>query len=530
ISPDVKAGETLATAWDRYFAENTPELEAVRDTVRALKGEGHRLYKDGNRAGANAKFSEIIDLLHAALRHGHPQPWMYEAMAIAMQATNRPKLEIERALMSAVDFNDNMDDVMWTAVYMARLGFDERALKLFRDMSSLNPSRPEPYIQGLSAAKRLNDIDGIRWACVGVLSRAWQKDQRKIEDDALRTAYATLLQLRQEKRFKAAKQFDVDLSQAMIRDCIVRVSWTGDADIDIAVEEPTGSVCSLRNPRTTAGGVMWGDTWASPGKQPLEGYVETYVCPKAFSGKYRVYLRRIWGKTTAGKVKVEVASGIRTNNPSIKTSYIEIGSKNAVVGFDLKHGRRQELLAEHEVANIAKAQLAMNRAVLAQQLSMLENSEATRKLEADHKVAVADGRIGRGRRGGVGFRPQITTLPEGTNQTMTGIISADRRYVRITAMPVFSAVGDVTTFSTAPGGGGQGGQGGFGGGGFGGGGFGGGQGGFGQGGFGGGRGGFGQGGFGQGGFGGGRGGFGQGGFGGGRGGFGGFGGGGFGGG
>ena len=150
----MKTGETLAAAWDRYFAENEPDLEAVRDTVRALKGEGHRLYKDGNRAGANAKFGEIIDLLHAALRHGHPQPWMYEAMAISMQANNRPKSEIERALMSAVDFNNNMDDVMWTAVYMARLGFDKRALKLFRDVSSLNPSRPEPYIQGLSPGGR----------------------------------------------------------------------------------------------------------------------------------------------------------------------------------------------------------------------------------------------------------------------------------------------------------------------------------------------------------------------------------------
>ena len=48
--------------------------------------------------------------------------------------------------------------------------------------------------------------------------------------------------------------------QALVRDCVVVVSWTGDADIDLLVEEPTGTVCSFRNPRTTGGGLMLGDS------------------------------------------------------------------------------------------------------------------------------------------------------------------------------------------------------------------------------------------------------------------------------
>jgi hypothetical protein len=47
----------------------------------------------------------------------------------------------------------------------------------------------------------------------------------------------------------------------------------------------------------------------------------------------------------------------------------------------------------------------------------------------------------------VGYRPVITTLPEGANMTATAVISADRRYVRITAVPLFSQVGDVIVFS-----------------------------------------------------------------------------------
>jgi hypothetical protein len=54
-------------------------------------------------------------------------------------------------------------------------------------------------------------------------------------------------------------------------------------------------------------------------------------------------------------------------------------------------------------------------------------------------------------RGAVGYQPVIVTLPEGTNMSATGVVSADRRYVRITCVPVFSAISQVHTFSIANG-------------------------------------------------------------------------------
>ena len=63
----------------------------------------------------------------------------------------------------------------------------------------------------------------------------------------------------------------------------------------------------------------------------------------------------------------------------------------------------------------------------------------------DALQAQRDGRIPRRR--SVGVRPQITTLPEGTNFSATAVISADRRYVRVTPMPLFSGIGEVTTFT-----------------------------------------------------------------------------------
>lgn len=33
------------------------------------------------------------------------------------------------------------------------------------------------------------------------------------------------------------------LAAAQVRDGIITVSWSGDADVDLIVEEPTGSLC-----------------------------------------------------------------------------------------------------------------------------------------------------------------------------------------------------------------------------------------------------------------------------------------------
>jgi general secretion pathway protein D len=112
----------------------------------------------------------------------------------------------------------------------------------------------------------------------------------------------------------------------------------------------------------------------------------------------------------------------------------------------------------------------------------------------------------------VGFQPVIQNIQDGIFMTVQAVVSADRRYVRLSVAPFFNNVTDIFTFSFVSGAqptiGGQGGGGGLGGGGLGGGGLGGGGGG----GFGGGGGGgFGGGGFGGGGFGGGGGGIGGGG-------------------
>ena len=162
----------------------------VREAVRTIKEQG--------------KFNHVIALIEAALRHRQAQPWMYEALALAMQAAERSKEEIERAVMSAVEFVSNPADMMYLGVYLMQIDLDNRALPIFRQVAQVAPFWPEPYMHGLKAAQRLNDLDGIQWATVGILSQVWPTNQAEVWRTAFRVANATLEDLRAKKRVQEA--------------------------------------------------------------------------------------------------------------------------------------------------------------------------------------------------------------------------------------------------------------------------------------------------------------------------------------
>ena len=61
---------------------------------------------------------------------------------------------------------------------------------------------------------------------------------------------------------------------------------------------------------------------------------------------------------------------------------------------------------------------------------------------------------------GVGFRPELTVLPEGASGQFNAVVSADRRYVRTSPVPQFTQVTSVSTFNFVTGDGTTGGGGG----------------------------------------------------------------------
>ena len=84
---------------------------------------------------------------------------------------------------------------------------------------------------------------------------------------------------------------------ALVRDVVIELSWTGDADIDVLVEEPPGTVCSLASPRSTSGGTLLGDEAQAANSSPT--HRERYIATEAFPGTYKILVRKAWGKVAA---------------------------------------------------------------------------------------------------------------------------------------------------------------------------------------------------------------------------------------
>ena len=453
------------SSWDKFFAaekERLSKLEAdsreskvlaasVRQTVRDLMHE--------------KKFGEVTELLQASLRQGFVDSWMYEALGLAMQADNASADDVERALLSAVDLAGSEEQVLYVAEYLSRAGLHERALSLYRQIGTSNPDRLESFVAALGLGQRLNDVDAIQWACVGILSQTWRPDEQSVADNAYRIAKSHYETLLSKGRRTEAEALDKAVRGALSRDVWVRVTWTGDADVDIAITEPNGTVCSLRNPRSTGGGVLLGDVSAADGKSSAQGFSESYVCGEGFPGEYRVLIRNVWGRPTSGKVTVDVYTNYRSEKQGFERKQIPLGDKNAEVVFKLDEGRRQDPLPEAKVARVAKVQNQVNQAILAQQMSALDTSTASAAYLRELALMRRAG-LGVFRGGAVGYRPVIITLPEGANFSTNAVISADRKYVRVAPAPTFSLVTEVSTFnfvtgnSTSQ----QQGQGGFGGG------------------------------------------------------------------
>ena len=427
----------------------------------------------------------MTGMILGAIQNNQSQPWMYEALILALQISNRPETEVARALTSAVDLSYDKNDVLIAAKYMIDNRMEDRAINLLKQVVDLESNSPEAFVMALDAARRSNNEEGLKWATVGILNQAWPT-HREVVKRAKLAAAGLRLDMQKQGRTSDFNEFSLQLDDALYRDCIIKVSWTGDADVDLYVEEPGGTICSRKTPRTTAGGVMMGDAYSRSPDESGE-MAEYYVLPRGFSGDYRLLIRKVWGEVTANKVTVAIYHHFRSENQTSEQRQLNLGKKGSLVLFNLKDGRRQQSLEDHAIQTMAEKELFVGRHVLAQQLRQSYSSEVASDYYGSREGAAEDGiggaviTDGPDQDGlliprGVGYMPEITQLPNGTFLTVSAT-TADRLYVLVNAAPTFSDITDVTTFNIlgnagnagGAGGGVGGGAGGIGGGGIGGG-------------------------------------------------------------
>jgi hypothetical protein len=402
---------------------------------------------------------------------------MYEALSLSMQACDYPAKDVQRVLMSAVDFSGSTDDSMKIARYLAKRGMKAEAISILRDVSRAAPLLTEPFELGLTLAKETQDFAAIHWACCGILKQSWPTDKATLFDEALLTAKANLMRLTKAGRVVEAQAYEKELKTALCRDVIVRVTWTGDADIDLSVQEPAGTICSFANPRTEAGGILLADV-AGSAKSKTGEFSETYVCPQGFAGEYRILIRQASGNLAAGKVTLDVYTNLYSENQREIHEQIPVGAKDALVKVAIKDGHRDTPIAETQLAQAEAKRLTAGTIALGQLGSDSRSNWTEKEYQMLDQYAAARqdyfrNRLQFGNNGGVvGYQPQIQLLPSGATLIAPAgslVISSDRRYVRFSGLPIFNQVTQVNTFNFISGQGGTtgGAQGGAGGGGIG---------------------------------------------------------------
>jgi hypothetical protein len=256
------------------------------------------------------KYRHAAELLKANLRLGITiRPWVYESLAVALEACHAPREEVRRARLSALALEPRGSlGYLQAAESMADMEEWQSALSYCRQAAQLAPNTSRPYVDGLAYAEKLNDAAGLEWAARNLLSQDWPIDNVGLQKSAQATLHSLAADFEKQKRQADAERVRNAVQELRERDLVIKVSWLGvqdskegttGADYELEVKEPNGFVCSSQQRQSTGGGIYLGNT-----VQELNH--ATYVAAKAFSGEYDVTVRRLWGEALEGKVKIEV--------------------------------------------------------------------------------------------------------------------------------------------------------------------------------------------------------------------------------
>ena len=92
--------------------------------------------------------------------------------------------------------------------------------------------------------------------------------------------------LRTDGKSEEADALMASLARSEGRDVYVKLTWKGEADIDMSIAEPHGQTAGYQNPRTVFGGAIIKNGYGSHPE-------EVYVCPRGFDGSYTIVVDKV---------------------------------------------------------------------------------------------------------------------------------------------------------------------------------------------------------------------------------------------
>jgi hypothetical protein len=291
-------------------------------------------------------------------------------------------------------------------------------------------------LRGLQIARELNDAKGVEWGAVGVLTNVWQSGYEAQHREADNIAAVVEESLRKAGRSSDADALKASVAAAHHRDLMLKLTWTGDADLDLSVEEPNGGICSVENPFTTAGGAYTHDGYGPKAANCFE----EYIAASALSGDYLVRVSVQSGEVVGRRATLTIRRYVGTADESTKTMSIPIDGKDKVVRLSLNDGRRQALLDRQDIEQPVGAQGIVINPQLASGGGGGIGVGGSRPFVTSVTPVV-------GARGAIGFQPVITNIREGIGFSAMAVVTGDRRYVRLSVAPVFSQIIGVDKFT-----------------------------------------------------------------------------------
>ena len=144
--------------------------------------------------------------------------------------------------------------------------------------------------------------------------------------------------LREDGRADEAQALLDRIPKVEARDLVIRLTWNGDAMLDLMVDEPLGATAGHDNPRTVFGGALVKEA-------TTKDHEAVYVCPRGFDGEYSARFRILYNdeKRPAQIAVVEAITHEGTADEKVTITKVSL-AKPKTVKVALSGGRRTKVL------------------------------------------------------------------------------------------------------------------------------------------------------------------------------------------
>jgi hypothetical protein len=282
-------------------------------------------------------------LKNAAYHRVAIEPFMYEALALALKMDNGTDADVKKSLEYAADLaqdTHNPNHLVSVADLLYEKGHFGRVGALLDEAMPKIPHRFEPIVMSINLAQKTKDPVRMADSIERLLSLGWAGRDEFFRIESGNQVDQLVKHLRAENKGAEADLLQKKLEESMSRDVLVRLTWDGYADFDLSVEEPGGvTTTSYETPRTVFGGALIKNGY---GTHPEE----IYVCPRAFGGKYTIRVASIWAdpKQPVTRLTLEVITHDGTPAEKKEKRSLKPGAENPPTPFTVSDGRRKQLL------------------------------------------------------------------------------------------------------------------------------------------------------------------------------------------